>query len=448
MRDRLIALDMRRPMRLSDEDYDVPMLTESDFEIVPLPEHSTVITRECALVRDAEAWQELAQMCIAKAKLCVCIGHVLSAQYSILAQSQEKCTCSSAMLFPKKSDQMETIRSCDLELRQWIAELPIACQHSNKMGIGNSAAPIFVNRAQLNMTYFATVSALHRPQVLPLGANRTPGTTLQQQNASLAEVREAAREITRISQDLHAHNVERYLPTTGVTVLLSAIIIYLLDIKSCNNETRQAAISGLRQCMPLLEKLRDNYTSADFATQFLLALMRKLDIDIMISSGEKLQWENPPIHSRMDRANGKQARPKAAGWNSPVTNDNRTEANSLRDQTADINISVNRLDNLRNTTSGLNPDNEITVLHDQLRKAGLDFSSTANGAAANIDLDGLLKYDIENEMWNMPLERGIHGEGSRNLSKGRRVVGEILTGIKLPKCLPEQNNVAQSFRTA
>lgn len=86
MRDRLIALGMRRPTRVKDEDYDVPMLVEDDFEIAALPEHITVVPRECTLARDVGAQRELAQMCIAKAKLCLCISHVLSAQYSVLVR--------------------------------------------------------------------------------------------------------------------------------------------------------------------------------------------------------------------------------------------------------------------------------------------------------------------------------------------------------------------------
>jgi HSP20 family molecular chaperone IbpA len=34
MRDRLVALGMRRPTRIKAEDYDVPMLREEDFEVV------------------------------------------------------------------------------------------------------------------------------------------------------------------------------------------------------------------------------------------------------------------------------------------------------------------------------------------------------------------------------------------------------------------------------
>jgi hypothetical protein len=119
------------------------------------------------------------------------------------------------------------------------------------MGVGNSGTPIFVNRALLNMVYFATVSALHRPQVLPSGTNTVPNISHQLHIPSLAKVREASREITRTSQDLHFRNVERYLPTTGVTVLLPAIIIYLLDIKSCNEEARNAATVALMKLLQM-----------------------------------------------------------------------------------------------------------------------------------------------------------------------------------------------------
>ena len=124
MRDRLVALGMRRPTRVKDEDYDVPMLTEEDFEIQELPRTNSIIPLNCTLARDVEAQRDLAQMCIAKAKLCLCISHVLGAQYSVLVkhqgmQGQEGSTRSSVMLFPKKLDQTDEVKRCDVELSDW-----------------------------------------------------------------------------------------------------------------------------------------------------------------------------------------------------------------------------------------------------------------------------------------------------------------------------------------
>ena len=77
MRDRLIALGMRRPTRIKDEDYDVPMITLEDFEIEAIPESITCVLPECTIARDTEKQRQLAILCIQKAKLCLCISNVL-----------------------------------------------------------------------------------------------------------------------------------------------------------------------------------------------------------------------------------------------------------------------------------------------------------------------------------------------------------------------------------
>jgi Fungal specific transcription factor domain len=287
MRDRLIALGMRRPTRVKDEDYDVPMLTEDDFEIEVPPMDNPIVPIERTLVRDVAAQRVLAQLCIAKAKLCLCVSHVLGAQYSVLVkhqgmQAQEGATRSSVMLIPKKLDQTDEVRRCDFELGEWLSDLPPSCIYTEELSPGASGPPLFVQRSLLHMIYFTALSALHRPQVLPNAP--TDGSSLSQltQDNSRKRVREASREITRISKQLHMTGLDRYLPTTGVTVLLPAIIIHLLDIKSPNEESRKAAIEGFSQCMQLLERLRDNYSSADFATQFLEAAVKMANIDMTV----------------------------------------------------------------------------------------------------------------------------------------------------------------------
>jgi hypothetical protein len=285
MRDRLVALGMRRPTRVKEEDYDVPMLTEEDFETELPPVTNRVVSIEHTLIRDVAAQKELAQLCIAKAKLCLCVSHVLGAQYSVLVkhqgmQGQEGTTRSSVMLFPKKLDQTDEVRRCDLELSEWLAELPPACIYSEELATGASAPPLFVQRSLLHMIYFTALSALHRPQVLPNAPTDSSSLSQLTQDNSRKRVREASKEITRISKQLHVSGLDRYLPTTGVTVLLPAIIIHLLDVKSPNEEARKTAMQGFNQCMQLLERLRENYSSADFATQFLEAAVKMANIDM------------------------------------------------------------------------------------------------------------------------------------------------------------------------
>ncbi|KAF8855742.1 hypothetical protein BDZ45DRAFT_727931 [Acephala macrosclerotiorum] len=424
MRDRLVALGMRRPTRVKDEDYDVPMLTEADFEIRPLAESNSIIPADCSLARDVDAQRDLAQMCIAKAKLCLCVSQVLSAQYSVLVkhqgmQSLEGNTRSNVMLIPKKLDQTDEVKRCDVELMKWFSELPECCQYSNEMPDGNSGPPLFVQRSLLHMVYLTTLSALHRPQVLPSAATPQPDSSRELQDMSRKKVREASREITRISSDLHTRDLEKYLPTTGVTVLLPAIIIHLLDIKSCNDEARQAAMDGFCECMRVLEKLRDNYSSADFATQFLEAAIRKADIDLVIgNSGKSNHIREENVQAMLGSEKIRELRDRsrqAAMRHTPPLSEVQDASGSIdvgmgyvmsteRDQVhnaisahtppdSDTHTNFDANDNLKNDFHNMNPVD--------LNMAGFD------NPPMDLNMTDFINFDTGNEML---FDDGWHGE--------------------------------------
>ncbi|KAI8204175.1 Cutinase transcription factor 1 beta [Colletotrichum sp. SAR 10_76] len=286
MRDRLIALGMRRPTRIKDEDFDVPMLQEADFELEVLPEDNTVIPTECTLLRDVAMQKELAALCISKAQLCICISHMLKAQYSVLIRDKmrpENTVNSTMMLFPnKKLDNVESVTSVDLELMAWSETLPPICQYRplTPLDVKNGRSTVAVQRTLLHMVYFTTISALHRPQFLPSSPVHAPTTSRQVQEMSRLRVRDAAMHVTRMAAELHQLRLEKYLPTTGVTVILPAMIIHLLEMKNPVSQSRDRATRGFRQCMRVMEKLREIYAAADYATGFLDAALRKAAIDI------------------------------------------------------------------------------------------------------------------------------------------------------------------------
>lgn len=62
-----------------------------------------------------------------------------------------------------------------------------------------------------------TVSALHRPQVLPSAPAPWPAknNAVELQEVSRRKVRQAASEITRMAEELIEFDLVRYLPTTG-----------------------------------------------------------------------------------------------------------------------------------------------------------------------------------------------------------------------------------------
>jgi hypothetical protein len=413
MRDRLVALGMRRPTRVKDEDYDVPMLTEDDFELRVLSEHNTIIPPECTIARSIGDQRQLALMCIAKAKLCLCISQVLSAQYSVLVkhqgmQSLEGTTRSSVMLIPKKLDQTDEVKKCDEELGKWYSELPGCAIYSSNMHAGNSGPALFVQRALLHMVYFTTLSALHRPQVLPSVATPQPDSSRELQDLSRKKVREASREITRISQDLHTRGLEKYLPTTGVTVLLPAIIIHLLDIKSCNDEARQQAMDGFCQCMLVLEKLRDNYSSADFATQFLEAAIRKAEIEVVIGNNGRssIQQEDVQATLRSEKVKELRERSKqaAAMRRTPPLNESMTT-------NAGMGYLVSREQNQDDVSAHTPPDSDTHTNFDandpRMEVNMVDMNNMNGYENMELNMTDFINFDTGNEIC---FEEGWHGE--------------------------------------
>ncbi|KNG51365.1 cutinase transcription factor 1 alpha [Stemphylium lycopersici] len=285
MRDRLIALGMRRPTRIKTEDFDVPMLTLDDFELSPLPDNITCLPANCRVARDVDAQRQLAIMCIEKARLCLCISHVLSKQYCVLNNNHGlQNDRTTMMLLPKKLDpETSEVKACDEELQKWVSELPEEAKYTDKP---SGVPAIDLARSLLHMVFFTTLSALHRPQVLP-NAQGGPASAPTKNNVeselldvSRRNVRRAASAITSIAQRLDQGGLVKYLPTTGVTVLLPAIIIHLLDIKAPEEETRRSSLRGFCQCMAVMGKLRDLYAAADYSVAFLEAAIRKAGIHV------------------------------------------------------------------------------------------------------------------------------------------------------------------------
>lgn len=300
MRDRLIALGMRRPTRIKSEDFDVPMLTLDDFEIDPIPDSITCIPADCKVARDVNVQRQLAIMCIEKARLCLCISHVLSKQYCVLNNNHGlQNDRTTMMLLPKKLDPATSeVKACDEELQKWVNELPEDAKYTDKP---SGEAAIDLARSLLHMVFFTTLSALHRPQVLPnsqggpASAPSKPDVESDILDASRRNVRRAASAITSIAQRLDAGGLVKYLPTTGVTVLLPAIIIHLLDIKAPEEETRRSSLRGFCQCMAVMGKLRDLYAAADYSVAFLEAAIRKAGIHVAPTSMQPSSMQTTPM---------------------------------------------------------------------------------------------------------------------------------------------------------
>lgn len=309
MRDRMIALGMRRPKRIRSEDADVPMLTTSDFERTVLPDNITVVPPECRLVRDLDMQEQLAELCIEKAKLCVLVGCMLHQQYTILPRGRQRSvdsigSNSTMMLFPnqavgedKQGNGPSIVDKIDARLRAWLLALPQSCRYValTPSDVQNGRATIAVQRTLLHLVYHTTMSALHRPRIQPAGPD-APLLPTEQQEFSRARVRDAADCVTRMGGELLRLRLEAYLPTAGVTVFLPAMFAHLLDIKGgVPRERRQQAVYGFLTCMRIMESLRETYAAAEIAKGFVESLLKKAGIDLsaVISFGADGTYGGP-----------------------------------------------------------------------------------------------------------------------------------------------------------
>ncbi|KAI2791537.1 Cutinase transcription factor [Penicillium oxalicum] len=364
-RDRLIALGMRRPMRVKDDDCDVPMLTLDDFEFHQFSPEIVKMVGNSEILQNVSHQRELALMFIEKAKLCLCVSHVLSAQYSVLSHKFGGTMETTMMLVPKKSTaETYEVRRCDQELEDWRTNLPTETRYSPSRGAKLSEAEevLHSHRALLKMVYLTTSSALHRPQVLP--AVPYPSTDAELQEMSRNKVRFAAIEITSIAQDLHVLDLTRYYPTTGVTVLLPAVIIHLLDIKSTDPSVRMTSLQRFYQCMRILQRLREIYASADFATSFLEAAIRKAGIQLTVAPQD--------VHSSRPRPNRTSSANAAAGASS---------SSGSASATASASTTNNFMPTLNDSLDLLTRPNTLTPPPDSLAQQIPDLTYPKTGPA-------------------------------------------------------------------
>lgn len=282
MRDRQLALGLRRPPRIRDDDYDVPLLTLEDFNLeAPSPEIINLLGPSSFTDPDPEPRKALAMMCIDLSKICLCIGHIVYSQYTVLSN----CPIGSENLLkvlvaPRVERQDASLSSCDAELEKWLQGLDERCRYTaTSPGNGESVAKrvVRLHQAILHMFYLATIGILHRPHIFR--SDRT-GEGIISPKVSREKVTEAAIATTKLAYDLQRSNLVRYLPPSGISAFLSAALIHLFDIRSHDESVRNVSIGRFYQCVQALQQLQDMYASADYAVKFLGTVQERTAVNI------------------------------------------------------------------------------------------------------------------------------------------------------------------------
>ncbi|KAL5334857.1 fungal-specific transcription factor domain-containing protein [Aspergillus crustosus] len=261
-RDRLIAMGMRRPTQVNEGFSNLPMLRLDDFDFEPY--HPAVVEMfQCRQLEDISHQKRLATMFIEKAKLCQCIGRVLFAQYTPSQYQFGTTTRTTINLVPRHASESELAR-CSQRLESWLSALPRDAQFipASKTNFNEGEDVLLLHGAMIRMLYHATVSALHRPWAYGSTKDQTK-SRIELADAARTKMQDAAIGITHIIQGLNQLNLTRYLPQSGVTVILPAAVAHLANSMSNDPTLREKSISNFQRCIQVLQGLKEIYPAAD-----------------------------------------------------------------------------------------------------------------------------------------------------------------------------------------
>ncbi|TPX17885.1 uncharacterized protein E0L32_002986 [Thyridium curvatum] len=294
IRDRQLALAIRRPARIREEDFNVTMLELNDFDLCQPSKEQIDFVRTCGFTTvEEDGRKRMCQICIDLAKLCVCIGHILHTQYSVVPLNSE--SYKNIVVVPRFSDkQLSDINKCDQELQDWCCNQETTSVYAPPSppastfgsGTGEDCADwantiTRLHQALLRMVYLSALGALHRPHAF-MGSSSQPDSTEATDGSkkSLRKVKEAAVEMTKLAFELQCENQLRYLPTSSIPAFLSATMIHMLYIRDPDEEVRNLSLGRFHQCFHALGELQGMYTAVDYALSFLESVLKRMGTNV------------------------------------------------------------------------------------------------------------------------------------------------------------------------
>ncbi|RKL49151.1 Cutinase transcription factor 1 beta [Fusarium oxysporum] len=316
MRDRLLALGLRNPPRLREDDYNVKPLTLDDFDSSsPSTNLDRLFQDLKATYPNSEKRQSLAVMCIELSSLCVYIGRTLNTLYTVMGNylGGVEYSQQSTGRPDRSPEQAKSLSERSTELKGWLESQNIHSRYTAKTG---SRPPVTsttddlhadeilrLHQAQLRMVYLTALGALHRPQVFCFGSNndgaRNDGSTVSRGN-----VTDTAVEMTKLAFNLQRDNQLRFLPTLAVPAYLAVTLVHLFNTCSDDEEARSLSLGRLYQCVNVLQQLQEMYTSADYAMQFLNSILKNTGLHVpwtLPTGGSKCgERENAAYKPRLD----------------------------------------------------------------------------------------------------------------------------------------------------
>lgn len=275
MRDTITSLGANRAPRVKESDFTVSPLTFQDFDgIHDLA--SALKLQRWSTDRDTPARTQLSSICLALTKLCLILTKILALAYA------ENPIGHTGVLYPKQdsvtegnpaeswtSTELENLRACDQELRQWREQVSSDIWHQSPPPVVTPSheQALLIHRALLSMVYFVAIFCLHRPRVT---ANRKNSLVQPEaRRASQRSMRSAADNMNMVMMDLYQVDLLRLLPATGISCILAVSWCHVFDLQAPERELQMGGLRRLEECKLALRDLVLVHSAAEWAIKFL-----------------------------------------------------------------------------------------------------------------------------------------------------------------------------------
>ncbi|RAK95441.1 fungal specific transcription factor domain-containing protein [Aspergillus ibericus CBS 121593] len=261
VRDRIISLGSRRPVRMPVSQYPSSVLGLTSFihEEYSVPVLEALGSAASILTRSSR--EQSALLFTELVKLCYCVGAILDYLYEG-AWIPLPRRSSLYSLTPKCNIPPITKPSCEKLLQSWIQLLPPTASYHIPLlppdARQESVDTVFlVHKAFLYLLYLTAMAVIYRTGP----GERPSNTTLP----NLKGLRASTSQIKRVLTELDDMDLLRFLPGTSVTIIMFAIEASLLDLQGSDSMVRLQAMSNLYACEGAALNLLQVYPTAELA---------------------------------------------------------------------------------------------------------------------------------------------------------------------------------------
>jgi hypothetical protein len=290
LRDRVLNLGVRMPPKVRQEEFQVPILLEEDFEPMVFSSAVTTLLPHCELVRDESLQRHLARMCIEKTKLCILLGDLFNCLYKEGSPKLGETSEVTLILLPQSDNlDMAAVAMIENDLQCWVRNLPAAVQNLQlKDAIMHSKEKIaFAHCSMLHMFYQTILCAFYRPQILAASPAVAHETTQRMRHATMM--------LTRHFEDLQSYDLIRFLPSSAVTFLLTAAVNHLVEYKTVEeDDARERHLRRFRDCLCFLKTLQTVHVYAKYGGIFLTSSARQQGIAVPQDAASVTETDNVP----------------------------------------------------------------------------------------------------------------------------------------------------------